>query len=110
MMDWLQNLLGPAWTPIWTLVKIMIIVIPLMLSVAYLTYAERKIIGWMQVRIGPNRVGWQGLLQPIADAVKLLMKEIIIPSGANKGLFILGPILAIAPAGCWPISMPACCT
>jgi NADH-quinone oxidoreductase subunit H len=76
----------------------MIIVIPLMLSVAYLTYAERKIIGWMQVRIGPNRVGWQGLLQPIADAVKLLMKEIIIPSGANKGLFILGPILAIAPA------------
>jgi NADH-quinone oxidoreductase subunit H len=98
MMDWLQNLLGPAWTPIWTLAKIMIIVIPLMLSVAYLTYAERKIIGWMQVRIGPNRVGWQGLLQPIADAVKLLMKEIIIPSGANKGLFILGPILAIAPA------------
>ena len=98
MMEWLQNLLGPVWTPIWTLVKIMIIVIPLMLSVAYLTYAERKIIGWMQVRIGPNRVGYQGLLQPIADAVKLLMKEIIIPSGANKGLFILGPILAIAPA------------
>jgi NADH-quinone oxidoreductase subunit H len=98
MMEWLQNLLGPAWTPIWTLVKIMIVVIPLMLSVAYLTYAERKIIGWMQVRIGPNRVGYQGLLQPIADAVKLLMKEIIIPSGANKGLFILGPILSIAPA------------
>jgi NADH-quinone oxidoreductase subunit H len=98
MMEWMQNLLGPAWTPIWTLVKIMIIVIPLMLSVAYLTYAERKIIGWMQVRIGPNRVGYQGLLQPIADAVKLLMKEIIIPSGANKGLFILGPILSIAPA------------
>ena len=97
-MEYMQNLLGPAWLPIWTLVKIMIIVIPLMLSVAYLTYAERKIIGWMQVRIGPNRVGWQGLLQPIADAVKLLMKEIIIPSGANKGLFILGPILAIAPA------------
>jgi NADH-quinone oxidoreductase subunit H len=98
MMEWLQNLLGPAWTPIWTLVKIIIIVLPLMLTVAYLTYAERKIIGFMQVRIGPNRVGYQGLLQPIADAVKLLMKEIIIPSGANKGLFILGPILAIAPA------------
>ena len=98
MMEWMRDLLGPAFTPIWTLVKIMIIVIPLMLSVAYLTYAERKVIGWMQVRIGPNRVGWQGLLQPIADAVKLLMKEIIIPSGANKGLFILGPILAIAPA------------
>jgi NADH-quinone oxidoreductase subunit H len=98
MTEWLQNLLGPAWTPIWTLVKIIIIVLPLMLTVAYLTYAERKIIGFMQVRIGPNRVGYQGLLQPIADAVKLLMKEIIIPSGANKGLFILGPILAIAPA------------
>lgn len=97
-MEYFQTLLGPAWTPVWALVKIMLIVMPLMLAVAYLTYAERKIIGWMQVRIGPNRVGWQGLLQPIADAVKLLMKEIIIPSGANKGLFILGPILAIAPA------------
>jgi NADH-quinone oxidoreductase subunit H len=85
-------------TLVWTLVKILALVMPLMLGVAYLTYAERKIIGWMQVRIGPNRVGFQGLLQPIADAVKLLMKEIIIPSGANKGLFILGPILVIAPA------------
>ena len=83
---------------VWTLIKIMAVVVPLMLGVAYLTYAERKIIGWMQVRIGPNRVGFQGLLQPIADGLKLLMKEIIIPSGANKGLFILGPILAIAPA------------
>ncbi len=93
---------GMDWTAIqtvvWTLIKIMALVVPLMLGVAYLTYAERKIIGWMQVRIGPNRVGFHGLLQPIADAVKLLMKEIIIPSGANKGLFILGPILAIAPA------------
>jgi NADH-quinone oxidoreductase subunit H len=85
-------------TLVWTLVKILALVVPLMLGVAYLTYAERKIIGWMQVRIGPNRVGFKGLLQPIADAVKLLMKEIIIPSGANKGLFILGPILVIAPA------------
>ncbi|MEW5966536.1 MAG: NADH-quinone oxidoreductase subunit NuoH [Pseudomonadota bacterium] len=85
-------------TVAWTLLKIMAIVVPLMLGVAYLTYAERKIIGWMQVRIGPNRVGPLGLLQPIADGLKLLMKEIIIPSGANKGLFILGPILAIAPA------------
>lgn len=92
-MDWaaVQNV-------VWTLIKIVVLVVPLMLGVAYLTYAERKIIGWMQVRIGPNRVGFQGLLQPIADALKLLMKEIIIPSGANKGLFILGPILAIAPA------------
>ena len=97
-----MNSMGIDWalvqTVVWTLVKIMAVVIPLMLGVAYLTYAERKVIGWMQVRIGPNRVGFQGLLQPIADAVKLLMKEIIIPSGASRGLFILGPILAIAPA------------
>jgi NADH-quinone oxidoreductase subunit H len=92
-MDW-----AAVQTVVWTLIKIMALVVPLMLGVAYLTYAERKIIGWMQVRIGPNRVGFQGLLQPIADAVKLLMKEIIIPSGANRALFILGPILAIAPA------------
>jgi len=92
------ELLGPAWLPLWTLVKILVLVLPLMLCVAYLTYAERKVIGYMQVRIGPNRVGPIGLLQPIADAVKLLMKEIIIPSGANKGLFFLGPVLAIAPA------------
>jgi NADH-quinone oxidoreductase subunit H len=92
-MDW-----AAIQTVIWTLVKILALVVPLMLCVAYLTYWERKIIGWMQVRIGPNRVGFQGLLQPIADAVKLLMKEIIIPSGANKGLFILGPILVLAPA------------
>jgi len=93
VMDW-----AAIQTVVWTLVKIFALVVPLMLGVAYLTYAERKIIGWMQVRIGPNRVGFLGLLQPIADAVKLLMKEIIIPSGANKSLFILGPILAIAPA------------
>ncbi|OJY59280.1 NADH-quinone oxidoreductase subunit NuoH [Thiobacillus sp. 0-1251] len=92
-MDW-----AAIQTVVWTLIKILALVVPLMLGVAYLTYAERKIIGWMQVRIGPNRVGFQGLLQPIADAVKLLMKEIIIPSGASRGLFILGPILAIAPA------------
>ncbi|HWR77014.1 MAG TPA: NADH-quinone oxidoreductase subunit NuoH [Thiobacillus sp.] len=92
-MDW-----AAIQTVVWTLIKIILLVVPLMLGVAYLTYAERKIIGWMQVRIGPNRVGFLGLLQPIADGLKLLMKEIIIPSGANKGLFILGPILAIAPA------------
>jgi NADH-quinone oxidoreductase subunit H len=92
-MDW-----STIQTVAWTLIKIFALIVPLMLGVAYLTYAERKVIGWMQVRIGPNRVGFQGLLQPIADGLKLLMKEVIIPSGANKGLFILGPILAIAPA------------
>ncbi|HNM42338.1 complex I subunit 1 family protein, partial [Plasticicumulans sp.] len=69
-----------------------------MLSVAYLTYAERKIIGYIQVRIGPNRVGPKGWLQPIADAVKLMMKEIVIPTGANRFLFVLAPVLSIGPA------------
>ncbi len=94
----LQGLLGPVWPLVYSMAKIVAIVAPLMLGVAYLTYAERKIIGYMQVRLGPNRVGPKGWLQPIADALKLMTKEIIIPSGANKGLFILGPILAIAPA------------
>ena len=102
-MEQLQDLLGPAWTPVWTLVKIVAIVLPLLTAVAYLTWAERKVIGWMQVRMGPNRVGFfgfrlWGLGQPIADAVKLLTKEIIIPSGANRGLFLFAPVLAIAPA------------
>jgi NADH-quinone oxidoreductase subunit H len=78
--------------------KILAIVIPVMLVVAWLTYAERKVIGYMQVRIGPNRVGPRGWLQPIADAVKLLFKEIILPTGANKALFLAAPVLAIAPA------------
>lgn len=70
----------------------------MLLCVAYLTYAERKVIGFMQIRIGPNRVGPLGLLQPIADAVKLLMKEIILPTNSSKGLFLLAPVLSIAPA------------
>jgi len=80
------------------LAKILIIVLPLMLAVAYLTYAERKIIGYMQLRIGPNRVGPRGWLQPIADAVKLMFKEIIVPSKSNPYLFIIAPTLVIAPA------------
>ncbi len=90
----------PAWSQVllWDLAKIVAIVVPLLLSVAYLTFVERKVIGYMQVRIGPNRVGPRGWLQPIADGLKLLLKEIIVPSGANKGLFIVAPVLALMPA------------
>ena len=102
MMAVLQNLFGSWWPSVaitsWTIVKIIAIVLPLMLCVAYLTLAERRVIGFMQVRIGPNRVGYYGLLQPIADGLKLLFKEIIVPTASNKALFLLGPVLAIAPA------------
>jgi NADH-quinone oxidoreductase subunit H len=94
---------GPEWgPPIWLTVKslvfIILIALPVILTVAYLTLAERKVIGYMQVRIGPNRVGPYGLLQPFADVLKLLVKEIVVPSGANKFLFVLAPMLSLMPA------------
>ena len=95
--------LGPLWGPalyelVTTLFFIGCITVPLMLGVAYLTLWERKLIGWMQIRIGPNRVGPLGLLQPIADGMKLFFKEIISPSQANTGLFFLAPVMSLMPA------------
>ena len=106
-MDWLATQsnawFGPVWGPAFyetstSLAFIVAILVPLILSVAYLTLWERKLIGWMQIRLGPNRVGPIGLLQPFADVLKLLFKEIILPTNASKALYLLGPILMITPA------------
>ncbi len=83
---------------LWILLKIVVILVPLFGCVAYVTMAERKVIGYMQCRVGPNRKGWFGILQPIADVVKLLTKEVIIPSAANRFVYLTAPTLAIAPA------------
>jgi NADH-quinone oxidoreductase subunit H len=88
----------PAWTLIWILIKIVVIVLPLLGAVAYSTYWERKLIGWMHVRMGPNRVGPLGLLQPIADAVKLIYKEVLAPTRADFALFFIAPIVVMIPA------------
>ncbi len=102
MIDGLCNAgsqaLGGAWPVVWALLKIIALMLPLLGCVAYLTLWERKAIGWSQIRPGPNRTGPGGLLQPIADAVKLIFKEIIVPTAANKGLFFLGPVMTIMPA------------
>jgi NADH-quinone oxidoreductase subunit H len=103
-MEFFENLLGPAWPVVWTLVKILAIVLPITICVAFLTLAERKVIGFMQLRIGPNRVmafgmGWTaGLAQPFADVFKLIFKEIIVPTGSNRFLFLIAPTLSIMPA------------
>ncbi|MBS0358632.1 MAG: NADH-quinone oxidoreductase subunit NuoH [Proteobacteria bacterium] len=91
MFDQLQTL-------IWIIIKITVIVLPLLILVAYVTYAERKVIGYIQVRVGPNRVGLKGLLQPFADLIKLVFKEIVVPSRSNPYLFIIAPILSLVPA------------
>src|SRR5471032_2357325 len=93
-----NSILAPAWPLIWAMIRIVVVLLPLMGLVAYLTLWERKLIGWIQIRVGPNRVGPAGLLQPIADALKLLFKEIVIPAKAAGGLFVLGPIMTIMPA------------
>lgn len=105
-MQWLdtleangQALLGPtAWLVLWTLVKILIIAVPIILCVAYLTYWERKMIGAMHARLGPTRVGFRGLLQPFADVFKLLTKEVVVPTESNKILFIVAPVVTLMPA------------
>jgi NADH-quinone oxidoreductase subunit H len=112
-MEWLQTRpeawLGPVWGPALytfaiTLFFIVCIVAPLMGCIAYLTLWERKLIGWMQIRIGPNRVTFFGIpwlggwAQPVADGIKLMFKEIILPTNANKALFVLAPILMLTPA------------
>ena len=93
---------GAAWDPLSHLAIVLLFIVavvaPLMGCVAYTVLWERKLIGWMQVRIGPNRVGPLGLFQPIADGLKLLLKEVLVPTGANRGLFILAPIMVIMPA------------
>ena len=81
-----------------TVLKIVAIILPLLISVAYLTLAERKVIGSMQVRVGPNRVGWKGLGQPFADLFKLLTKEVIVPTNSSRFLFLTAPVLSLAPA------------
>src|SRR5690554_2025108 len=93
------NLLGPTlWLVVWTLIKIVVIAVPIILCVAYMTYWERKMIGAMHVRLGPTRVGYKGLLQPFADVFKLLTKEVIIPSKANRVLYVLAPVVTLMPA------------
>ncbi|MBY0557973.1 MAG: NADH-quinone oxidoreductase subunit NuoH [Burkholderiaceae bacterium] len=93
-----NSVLAPVWPLVWAMIRIVVVLLPLMGLVAYLTLWERKFIGWIQIRVGPNRVGPAGLLQPIADALKLLFKEIITPAKANPGLFVIGPIMTIMPA------------
>ena len=95
LTGWLPE---PVQTVSWIMIKIVAILAPLMLCVAYFTFAERKIIGYIQTRVGPNRVGPKGWLQPIADSVKLMFKEIVVPSRSNRYLFLFAPILSLAPA------------
>ena len=94
-----EQIFGPTgWLVIWNVFKIGLVILPILGAVAYATLYERKLIGWMHARLGPNRVGPIGLLQPIADSLKLMSKEIIIPEKANKLLYLLAPVLTIAPS------------
>ncbi|WP_259411981.1 NADH-quinone oxidoreductase subunit NuoH [Coxiella burnetii] len=85
-------------TLIWIIIKIVLILVPLLVAVAFITLAERKVIGYMQSRVGPNRVGFRGLAQPIADIFKLFLKEVIIPTASSRYLYLIAPILSLVPA------------
>jgi len=102
MIDWITSqghgIFGMYWTPLWILIRAVLIVVPVLLCVAYLILWERKLIGWMHVRIGPNRVGPLGLLQPIADVLKLLLKEVMFPSQINRGMYLVAPLMVLMPA------------
>jgi NADH-quinone oxidoreductase subunit H len=99
LQDLLLGFLPEFWADVViTAIQIVILTIAVILCVAFLTYFERKVIGYMQNRIGPNRVGPRGLLQPFADVIKLLLKEIIVPRQANRFLFLTAPLLSIIPA------------
>lgn len=98
-IQWGAGFFGePLWLVIWALIRIIPLMLVILLSVAYLTYGERKVIGFMQGRLGPNRIGFAGLLQPIADVLKLLVKEIITPTRADKPLYYLAPLMVLVPA------------
>ena len=96
--DFWATLPGLAQYLITTLFKILIVTIAVILCGAFSTYFERKVIGSMQARVGPNRVGWKGLLQPFADVIKLLVKEVIVPSQSSKFLYVIAPLLSLTPA------------
>src|SRR6266849_3156927 len=89
---------GYAWPTVITVGEVLAVIVPVLLAIAYLTYAERKVLAFSQLRKGPNVVGPFGLLQPFADAIKMLTKETIIPSGANRVLFIMAPMLTFTLA------------
>jgi len=109
MPDWLVNFVN-WWVELFyswpevvqyllvTVLKIGVLTLGVILCVAFSTYFERKVIGSMQARVGPNRVGWRGLLQPFADVIKLLVKEVIVPSQSSKFLFVIAPVLSLTPA------------
>ena len=103
--QWLGNEWGPpAFSVARALIMIVMVLAPVILTVLYYQLIERWVIGWIQVRKGPNRVGYKGILQPIADAIKLLLKEQIVPAGASKALFFLAPVVSVGPAlAAWAI-------